>query len=173
MSHRFSKRSMDRARDVDPVLMAIAVLALARSPVDFGLQEEQSRTLNEQAEKVRRGVSKTMDSAHVIKAGASFSTGLDLVPYIDGVFQWGDNQWRVTTKTGAVIEPFYVIAAAMRDVAVITGVRLIWGGCWDRTLNDLPAGPAAMKAAVEGYKARRKVAGKSAFLDGPHFELAR
>jgi len=28
MGHRFSKRSMDRAREVDPLLMAVAVLAL-------------------------------------------------------------------------------------------------------------------------------------------------
>jgi len=28
---------------------------------------------------------------HVIAAGKSFSTGLDLVPYVDGVFTWGDN----------------------------------------------------------------------------------
>ncbi|MGX1803017.1 M15 family peptidase [Brevundimonas naejangsanensis] len=173
MGHRFSKRSMDRAREVDPLLMAVAVIALSRCAVDFGLTEEQSRSVAEQAEKVRRGVSKTMNSAHVIAAGKSFSTGLDLVPYVDGVFTWGDAQWRVTTKAGAVIEPFYEIASAMREAAILVGVRLVWGGVWDRVLSDLPAGPAAMKAAVEGYKARRKAAGGSAFLDGPHFEVAR
>lgn len=173
MGHRFSKRSMDRAREVDPLLMAVAAVALSRSSVDFGLTEEQSRSHAEQAEKVRRGVSRTMDSAHVIKPGASFSTGLDLVPYIDGVFTWGDDHWRVKTNAGAVIEPFYEIASAMREAAIVVGVRLVWGGAWDRVLNDLPAGPAAMKAAVEGYKARRKAMGKSALLDGPHFEIAK
>ena len=61
----------------------------------------------------------------------------------------------------------------MREAAILVGVRLVWGGVWDRVLNDLPAGPAAMKAAVEAYKARRKAAGGSAFLDGPHFEVAK
>lgn len=77
------------------------------------------------------------------------------------------------TKAGALIEPFYEIVSAMREVDNLIGVRLVWGGAWDRVLNDLPAGPAAMKAAVEGYKARRKALGKSALLDGPHFEIAR
>lgn len=89
MGFRFSKRSMDRAREVDPLLMAVAVIALNRCAVDFGITEEQSRSLNEQAEKVWRGVSRTMGSAHVIKAGAAFSTGLDLVAYVDGVFTPG------------------------------------------------------------------------------------
>lgn len=173
MSFRFSKRSMDRARSVDPCLMAVATAALARSSVDFGLTEEQSRTWAEQAEKVRRGVSRTMNSKHIIPQGGEFSTALDLVPYIDGVFSWGDNQWRVKTKAGPVIEPFYEIAAAMREVAVALGVTIIWGGVWDRKLNDLPPGAAAMKAAVEAYKARRKAAGGTALLDGPHFELVK
>ena len=172
MAFRFSQRSLDRARNVDSVLIAIAVLALLKSSVDFGLTEEQSRTHAEQAEKVRRGVSKTMDSKHMIPQGRSVSSALDLVPFVDGTFQWGDNHWRVQTKAGATIEPFYEIAAAMREAAILFGVRVKWGGCWDRVLNDLPAGAAAMKQAVEGYKARRKAAGGSAFLDGPHFELA-
>lgn len=173
MSFRFSKRSMDRARSVDPRLMAVATAALARSSVDFGLTEDQSRTWAEQAEKVRRGVARTMNSKHIIPQGGEFSMALDLVPFIDGVFTWGDNQWRVRTKAGAVIEPFYEIAAAMREVAVALGITITWGGVWDRRLNDLPPGPAAMKAAVEAYKARRKVAGGTALLDGPHFELVK
>ncbi|WP_292223951.1 M15 family peptidase [Brevundimonas sp.] len=173
MSFRFSKRSMDRARSVDPRLMALATAALARSSVDFGLTEEQSRTWAEQAEKVRRGVSKTMNSKHVIKAPKKVSEGVDLVPFVDGVFTWGDNQWRVKTKAGPTIEPFYEIAAAMREAAIAANLRLTWGGVWDRCLNDLPAGPAAMKAAVEAYKARRKAAGGAALLDGPHFELVK
>lgn len=172
MAYRFSQRSLDRARNVDSVLIAIAVLALLKSSVDFGLTEEQSRTYAEQAEKVRRGVSKTMDSKHMIPQGRSVSTGLDLVPFVDGMFQWGDNHWRIQTKAGATIEPFYEIAAAIREAAILFGVRVKWGGVWDRVLNDLPPGAAAMKQAVEDYKARRKAAGGSAFLDGPHFELA-
>lgn len=172
MTYRLSLRSMDRMRSVDPTLIAMVALAIGVSGVDFGITEEQSRSEAEQREKVARGVSKTMNSKHMIPAGRTFSTAVDLVPYIDGRFQWGDNQWRVQTADGRTLEPFYEIAAAMREVAVRNGVRIIWGGVWDRALNDLPAGAAAMKAAVEAYKNRRRTAGGAAFLDGPHFEIA-
>lgn len=167
----FSQRSLDRARNVNPILIAIAIIALSKSKVDFGITEEQSRTEAEQAEKVRRGVSKTMNSKHMIPAGAKVSSALDLVPFVAGRFQWGDKHWRVTLDKGGQIEPFYEIAAAMREAAICAGRTVVWGGVWDRYLNDLPAGAAAMKQAVEDYKTRRHNAGASAFLDGPHFEL--
>ena len=173
MAFRFSQRSLDRARNVDSLLIAIAVIALSKSRVDFGITEEQSRTLAEQAEKVRRGVSKTMNSKHMIPAGKAVSTALDLVPFVDGRFQWGDAQWSITLEKGGKIEPFYEIAAAMREAAICAGQVVVWGGVWDRYLNDLPAGAAAMKTAVEDYKKRRHDAGASAFLDGPHFEIVR
>lgn len=172
MAFRFSQRSLDRARNVDARLIAVAVIALTKSSVDFGITEEQSRTYAEQLEKVRRGVSKTMNSKHMIPQGANVSTALDLVPFVDGGFTWGDNQWRVVTKAGATIEPFYEIAAAMREAAICAGVRIRWGGAWDRVLNDMPAGAHAMKAEVMAYSARQKAAGnKSILLDGPHFEI--
>lgn len=171
MGYALSKRSWDRMRSVDPILAATVVLALRSSRTDFGIQEEQSRTHAEQLAKVNAGYSKTMASKHMIPPGKSFSTAVDLVPWIDGAFQWGDDQWRVRTKAGTVVEPFYDIAAAMREAAIKTGVTLVWGAVWDKTLNELPPGPAAMKAAVEAYKARRKAIGKPAFLDGPHFEI--
>lgn len=168
MSFRFSQRSLDRCRNVDSRLIACAVIALTKSAVDFGITEEQSRTHAEQAEKVARGVSKTMNSKHMIPKGKTVSTALDLVPFIDGRFQWGDGQWRVRTAAGAVIEPFYEIAAAMREAAICSGLRIRWGAVWDRDLNDLPAGAAAMKAAVEAYKVRHP---GPDFIDGPHFEI--
>lgn len=168
MTFKFSQRSRDRAKRVDPVLMLIAADALAHCAVDFGLTEEQSRTYAEQAEKVRLGYSKTMNSKHMIPKGGQYSTALDLVPFVDGKFHWGDGMWRVRTLSGETLEPFYEIAAAMRDAAVRAGKRVIWGAVWDKALNDLPAGAKAMKAAVEAYKVRHKGAD---FLDGPHFQL--
>lgn len=168
MSFRFSLRSIERCRSVDPRLMAVCVVALSRSPVDFGVTEEQSRTVAEQAAKVKAGVSKTMNSKHMIPEGGSFSVAIDLVPFIDGRFQWGDDKWQVRRADGLVIEPFYAMAAAMRDAAVATGFRIRWGGAWDRTLNDLPPGADAMRRAVAEYVVRH--AGPD-FLDGPHFEL--
>jgi peptidoglycan L-alanyl-D-glutamate endopeptidase CwlK len=57
------------------------------------------------------------------------------------------------------------------------GVGLRWGGCWDRSLDELAdaaatleTAPAAMRAAVAGYCARHL---GPDFIDGPHFELRR
>lgn len=168
MTFRFSQRSLDRAKRVDPELIAVAADALAISRVDFGFTEEQSRTWEEQREKVRRGVSKTMNSKHMIPKGETVSKAIDAVPWIDGKFQWGDGQWRVITADGRAVFPFYEIAAAMREAAIKRGVRIRWGAVWDRVLNDLPAGAAAMRQAVEAYKVRHP---GPDFLDGPHFEI--
>lgn len=172
---KFSERSLNRARYVDPRLMAVAVAAIAASAVDFGITEDQSRTAAEQERKFRQGVSKVRpgpDAKHMIQADG-YSKALDLVPYIDGAFTWGDSQWRVDTDDPEDAEPFYHMAEAMRAAAVEQGVRVRWGAVWDRVLNDLPAGAAALKREVESYKARRRALGKSAFLDGPHFELVQ
>jgi peptidoglycan L-alanyl-D-glutamate endopeptidase CwlK len=168
MSFRFSLRSMDRMRRVDPRLVAVAVIALSRSPVDFGVTEEQSRTVEEQRQKVRDGYSKTMNTKHMIPAGGSFSTGLDLVPWVDGRSQWGDDHWRIKRNDGSTVDAFFEMAAVMRQAAIDAGVRVRWGAVWDRVLNDLPAGAAALRAEVEAYKVRHV---GSDFLDGPHYEL--
>ena len=168
MPYSLGAKSRANMRRVDPRLADLIAPALATCAVDFGVQEEQSRTWAEQAEKVRRGVSKTMNSTHVIKPGKTHSTGIDLVPWIDERWQWGDSQWRVKTLAGPVVEPFYEIAAAMQRAAIERGTRVKWGAVWDRCLNDLPSGAKALKAAMEAYKVRH--AGPD-FVDGPHFEL--
>lgn len=169
MSYAFGNASMARCTHVDPTLMRVAHLAISRSIVDFGMTEEQSRTEAQQRAKVAAGFSKTMDSPHKIQADG-WSKGLDLVPWIDGRFQWGDNQWRVTTADGRVLRPFFDIAAAMRSAAVERGVKLRWGAIWDRVLNDLPEDAAGLAQAMEAYKARHP---GPDFLDGPHFELVK
>lgn len=170
MTFALGARSLARARHVDPALMAVAGLAIGRSAVDFGMTEDQSRTEAQQRAKVAAGVSKVAPgpkARHMIQPDG-FSKALDLVPWIDGRFQWGDNQWRVTTADGRVLRPFFDIAAAMRSAAVELGVKVRWGAIWDRTLNDLPAAAAGLARAMEDYKVRHP---GPDFLDGPHFEL--
>jgi peptidoglycan L-alanyl-D-glutamate endopeptidase CwlK len=168
MGFNLSMRSMDRMRRVHPRLIAVVVVALSRSTVDAGITEEQSRTLDEQRAKVEAGVSKTMASKHMIREGASFSTAVDLVPFVDGRFQWGDANWRIRRSNGSSVDAFFIVAEAMRAAAVATGIRIRWGGVWDRVLNNLPAGPDALRLAVEEYKRRHP---GPDFLDAPHFEL--
>lgn len=165
MTFVFSRTTRQRMSRVDPRLVSVATAALARCAVDFGCTEDQSRTAEEQLAKVKAGVSKVKPgpaAKHMIQPDGS-SKALDLVPWMNGAFTWGDNQWRV----GDVF-PFHEIAIAMRWAAIEQAVPIRWGGVWDRRLNDLPPTVAGLRQAVEAYKVRH--VGPD-FLDGPHFEL--
>ncbi|MFT4254107.1 MAG: M15 family peptidase [Caulobacter sp.] len=170
MSYSFSNNSLRRQQHVDPRLFAVGVTALARCAVDFGVTENQSRTAAEQQKKFDDGFSKVRpgpNARHMIQEDG-FSKAVDYVPWIDGKFQWGDNQWRVRRTDGVVVLPFQQIALAMRSAAIEKGVAIRWGAVWDRRLNDLPATVQGLTDEMEAYKARH--AG-SDFLDGPHYEL--
>jgi len=167
MTYALGSRSLAFAAHVDPRLMAVVKRAISICPVDFGMTEDQSRTVAQQAAKVAAGVSHVRPgpaARHMIQPDG-FSKAVDLVPWVDGRFQWGDGQWRVTTASGAVLTPFFDIAASMRQAAKETGLVLRWGAVWDRKLNDIQGD---LKTEVERYKARH--AGPD-FLDGPHFEI--
>lgn len=62
--------------------------------------------------------------------------------------------------------------AAVKFAAAELNVEIRWGGCWQFMSQIKGATAADMKAAVEAYSAARRRAGKSAFIDAPHFELA-
>lgn len=100
---------------------------------------------------VASGASKTMDSRHLT------GHAVDLVPYINGKLRW---EW----------VPIYRIADAVRIAAIELGTPIRWGGAWDITFTENPDSPEDL---VIDYVARRKKAGKEAFIDGPHFELPK
>ena len=84
------------------------------------------RTLEEQAENVRKGVSKTMNSKHLLTP----SWAVDVAPY---PINWEDS------------ESFYHFAGFVKGIAAAQGVRIRWGGDWDgdfqlhdQTFFDLP-----------------------------------
>lgn len=167
MTYALGARSLSFSAHVDPKLMAVVKRAIAICSVDFGMTEDQSRTVAQQAAKVAAGVSHVRPgpaARHMIQPDG-FSKAVDLVPWVDGRFQWGDGQWRVTTASGVILRPFFSIAVAMRDAAIEAGLALRWGAVWDRKLNDIQGD---LKTEVERYKARH--AGPD-FLDGPHFEI--
>jgi peptidoglycan L-alanyl-D-glutamate endopeptidase CwlK len=49
-------------------------------------------------------------------------------------------------------------------------ITIRWGGAWDILFTSFDDSPEDM---VSDYIARRKKAGKKAFIDGPHYELPR
>lgn len=155
---RFGSKSLAELRGVHPRLVDCVHRALQLSPVDFGVHDGL-RTIDEQRRYVERGVSKTMNSMHLPQADG-FSHAVDLVPYINGKLRW---EW----------PPIFDIAAAMHRAATELHLPLRWGGVWDRRFpQDFGSRPGSIKDEVDAYVQRRRSIGRSAFLDGPHFELA-
>jgi peptidoglycan L-alanyl-D-glutamate endopeptidase CwlK len=157
MTYALGPASRREMVGVHPKLVAVVERAIVMTAQDFTVHDGL-RTEAEQREYVRRGVSKTMASKHM-KQADGFGHAVDLVPFINGQLRW---EWK----------PIYVIAAAVRKAAIEQGVALIWGGVWDRPFEQLPGTPAEIEAAVNSYVARRRGMGKTAFIDGPHYELA-
>ncbi len=156
MPYTLGAKSKAELAGVHPKLVALVERAIALTPQDFSVHDGL-RTQAEQREYVRRGVSKTMNSMHM-KQADGFGHAVDLVPYINGQLRW---EWK----------PIYHIAAAVHQAAREQGVALTWGGVWDRAFSDLPGDAAGIEAALNAYVTRRRGMGKSAFIDGPHFEL--
>lgn len=167
MTYALGAGSRKEMSGVHPALSAIIEEAIALTEQDFTVHDGL-RSEAEQRGYVRRGVSKTMDSKHM-KQVDGFSHAFDLVPYINGKLRW---EWK----------PIFVIAAAVREALdkvntarAASGknpVKVIWGGVWDRDFASIPADPKEMEKAVNSYVARRRALGKTAFIDGPHWELS-
>lgn len=146
----WGKRSKAELEGVRRELVECATLALMKySRIDF-MCFDGLRTREEQARHVRNGVSRTMNSKHLI------GDAVDLVPIIDGVPKW---DW----------DGCYEVACAMDAAATELGYsnRIVWGGAWDRTLADY--GGDAKEYAAEVQRYRQRNPGKT-FVDGPHFE---
>jgi peptidoglycan L-alanyl-D-glutamate endopeptidase CwlK len=145
------KKSENELEGVEPRLVAVVKEAIGRSPVDF-MVHDGLRTALEQKRLVASGASWTMNSKHLPQSDG-FGHAVDLVPYINGKLRW---EW----------VPIYSIAEAMRTVAREQGLRIVWGGVWDRCLNDLEG---RLDLAVKEYCERHPGPDK---IDGPHYQLA-
>ena len=158
MTYSLGAKSRAELKGVHPDLIRVVERAIQITTQDFSVHDGL-RTLEEQKRYVATGVSQTMNSKHRPQADG-FGHAVDLVPFINGKLRW---EWPA----------IYPIASAVWQAAKELGVPIRWGGPW-ANLSDIKTGtPGAMKAAVEAYGAARRKAGKKAFTDGPHFELAR
>ncbi len=159
MSFLFGGASEANLIGVHPDLVRVARQALILSSQDFSVAEGL-RSTEEEAEHVANGTSHTMNSKHLLQ-GDGYGHALDLVPFVNGKTLWAlpaSVQWNF----------IYPVAAAVQAAAEIEKVRIRWGGCWDRQLNDLPGTVGGLKQAVADYCVRH--AGPD-FLDGPHYEI--
>jgi peptidoglycan L-alanyl-D-glutamate endopeptidase CwlK len=150
----FGERSRKELVGVQPKLVASVEFAIGISPIDFAVHDGL-RTLEEQREYLRTGASKTLNSKH-LKQADGYGHAVDLVPYVNGKLRW---------ELPLCIQ----IAGVVWQAATADRLELVWGGVWDRQLDELD--PMNLEAEIEAYRARRRKKGRDAFIDGPHFEL--
>lgn len=151
--YQLGKTSRQRLVGVDPRLVRCVERAIQLTTQDFTVLEGV-RSIETQRDYVRRGVSQTMNSRH-LRQPDGLGKAVDLVPWAGGMARW---EWPL----------IYPIAEAMRRAAAELGVPIRWGGAWV-SLSSI--GPGGAKRAVDAYVAARKAQKKSAFLDGPHYEI--
>lgn len=148
--YKLGNKSKSELNGVHADLVRVVERAIVLTVQDFAVHDG-IRTLAEQQKLVASGASQTLDSRHIT------GHAVDLVPVINGKLRW---EW----------PPIYQIADAVRLAARELGVPIRWGGCWDVLLTDSDDSPEDL---VQDYTARRRQAGKKAFIDGPHFELPK
>lgn len=117
MSFRLSQRSRAALQGVHPDLVAVVEAAIELTPVDF-MVTEGLRTAARQAELVRAGASRTLNSRHLT------GHAIDVAAWVDGQVRW---DWPLYPR----------IAEAFKAAAKGRGISLIWGGDWPR-LRDGP-----------------------------------
>ena len=159
MSYVLGSRSRKNLEGVHPLLVQVVEAAIKITVQDFTVIDGV-RTIAEQQEYVRRGVSKTMNSKHLPQADG-YSHAVDLVPHINGKIRW---EWPA----------MYPIALAMAEAGRGLSAPIRWGGFW-AMISPVADRPFITTQAIEGsvhaYVDERRKAGKKAFIDGPHYEL--
>jgi peptidoglycan L-alanyl-D-glutamate endopeptidase CwlK len=118
MKRKWGKRSLDSLKGIHRDLRRVMDRALQESPIDFTVIEGL-RTKERQAQLVKQGASKTMNSRHIT------GHAVDLLPHGPdgkGAFDW----------------PLYhKLAPAVKAAARAEGVALVWGGDW-KSFKDGP-----------------------------------
>ena len=136
------ERSLKNLQGVNPNLVKVVKRAIEITEQDF-MVIEGLRTRARQAELVKKGASKTMNSKHLT------GHAVDIAPVVDGKISWDFNH-------------YYPLAKAMSQAAAELNTNVRWGGAW----TNIKGKSGTPQEWVATY---RKGGGR--FLDGPHFEL--
>lgn len=110
---KLSVNSLNKLKDVEPKLIAVAVRALQLSPVDFGVTCGL-RTLEEQQKLYNEGKSKTLNSKH-LPGKRGLAEAIDVAAYVDGKITW-------------YYPEYEKIAVAFKQAAKELNVPIKWGG---------------------------------------------
>lgn len=153
MTFTLGPKSRANLAGVHPDLVRVVERAITLTTQDFTVQEGL-RTAATQELYLKRGVTRTRNSKH-LKQADGFSHAVDLVPWVNGQPRW---EWPL----------IYPIAHAMDDAAQALGVKLTWGGAWDRRMDQYGGSVDAIKAEVAAYQKRHP---GPDFIDGPHYQI--
>lgn len=115
--YKLSARSLNAMSGVHPDLQRVVKRAIEITDVDFVVLEGL-RSNERQAELVKAGASRTMDSRHIT------GHAVDLGAWVDKRVAW---DWPLYTS----------IATAMKCAAKELKIPIVWGGDWKR----FPDGP--------------------------------
>lgn len=134
--YKFGKESLDNLVGVHPILFDICSDVMAAQILDFSVREGV-RTLEKQKEYVAKGVSKTMNSKHLIQSDG-YGHAVDLYPYPIDMKAVTAGNWRECSR-------FAILAGAILFAAHSRKVVIRWGGDWDsdgetldHTFSDFP-----------------------------------
>ena len=152
--YHLGKGSLKNLAGVHPDLIWIVHYAIRTTEQDFTVTDGV-RTKEQQAEYVRTGVSQTMKSKHLTQADG-FGHAVDLVPWINGRARWE-------------LQACYPIMEAIRKASFVRGRLLRWGGAWIRLRVTSPL--QTPEKLVQAYSTTKRIQGRSAFIDAPHYEL--
>ncbi|MBS7814768.1 M15 family peptidase [Wohlfahrtiimonas chitiniclastica] len=155
MTFKLSNKSKSKLIGVHPDLVAVVNRAIELTTQDFTVFEGV-RTINQQKENVKKGVSTTVNGSRHLIGKNGYAHAVDLVPYIDGQLRW---DW----------DGCYAIAEAVRQASIELKIPVRWGGVCDKLLSDIQG--MTTKQAQQAYVDQRIRNGQRAFAGGPHFEL--
>ena len=151
---KLSSRSLGKLEGVNPLLVDTVKRAIELTKVDFGVIYGV-RSLETQKKLYESGRSQTMKSKHLIQPDGT-AHAVDLMAY-DG----SDPSWEIVMYDD--------IADAMKAAAKETGAKIRWGAAW--TVDNIAEWDDSMQEAMNDYIDIRRKAGRTPFIDGPHFEL--
>ena len=152
--YKLSSRSLGKLEGVNPLLVKTVKRAIELTKVDFGVIYGV-RSPETQKKLYQSGRSQTMKSKHLIQPDGT-AHAVDLMAY-DG----SEPSWEIVMYDD--------IADAMKAAAKETGAQIRWGAAWN--IDSITDWDRPMQDAMNNYIDVRRKAGRTPFIDGPHFQL--
>ena len=117
MSYKFGKTSLERLSTCDDRLQNLFMIAISRSPVDFGIAEGH-RTIARQKKLYDEGKSKIDGVTRKGKHNYSPSRAVDVYAWVNGKASWDKKH-------------LILIAGVVLACAKEARIDIRWGGNWD------------------------------------------